>query len=242
MTSESPLPAKRGLIIRHVPHEGLAGYRAPIEAAGYVLDRIDMCGPEFAEADFLSPDLLILMGGPMGVYEQSTYPWIAHEIERIAERIEHGLPTLGICLGSQLIAAALGADIYAGPVKEIGFSPLTLTEAGRASPAAHLQDVPVLHWHGDTFDLPPGTELLASTPNYPHQIFRRGRWLLALQCHAEMGVDPRIDAWIADSRDYLAEAGICPNALRSEYDTTGPQSERAGQKMIAEWLNQLEAA
>ncbi|MDB5702026.1 MAG: glutamine amidotransferase [Sphingomonadales bacterium] len=241
MNSESPAPPKSGLIVRHVPHEGLAGYRTPIEAAGFELDRIDVCGPEFAHADFLSPDLLILMGGPMGVYEQSAYPWLAREIERIAERLELGLPTLGICLGAQLVAAALGAEIYAGPVKEIGFSPLTLTEAGRASPVAHLEDVPVLHWHGDTFDLPPGTELLASTRDYPNQIFRRGTSLLALQCHAEMGVDPRIDAWIADSGDYLSEAGICPRALRSEYDETGPHSERAGQKMIAEWLTQLAA-
>jgi GMP synthase (glutamine-hydrolysing) len=232
-------PLKTGLIIRHVPHEGLAGYRAPIEAAGYELDRIDVCGPEFAQANFLSPDLLILMGGPMGVYERSAYPWIDHEIERVAERLEHGLPTLGICFGAQLVAAALGAEIYAGPVKEIGFSPLTLTEAGLGSPVAHLADVPVLHWHGDTFDLPAGTELLASTENYAHQAFRRGNALLALQCHAEMGVDPRIDAWIEDSTDYFAATGVCPKALRSEYDVTGPRSESAGQRMIAEWLAQL---
>lgn len=238
-SAQSP---KRGLIIRHVPHEGLAGYRTPIEAAGYELDRIDVCGPAFAEADFMSPDLLILMGGPMGVYERYAYPWIDHEIERVAERLEHNLPTLGICFGAQLIAAALGAEIYAGPVKEIGFGQLTLTEAGRSSPVAHLADVPVLHWHGDTFDLPPGTELLASTETYPHQAFRRGRTLLALQCHAEMGTDPRIDEWIADSIDYLSEAGICPKALRSEYDVTGPISENAGQRMIAEWLGQLEPA
>jgi GMP synthase (glutamine-hydrolysing) len=241
MDPESSTPTKRGLIIRHVPHEGLAGYRDPIEAAGYELDRIDVCGPEFAGADFLSPDLLILMGGPMGVYERYAYPWIDHEIERVAERLEHDLPTLGICFGAQLIAAALGAEIYAGPVKEIGFAPLTLTEAGKESPVAHLEDVPVLHWHGDTFDLPPGTELLASTSHYRHQAFRRGRTLLALQCHAEMGVDPRVDAWIADSKDTLTEVGICPNALRSEYDETGPHCERAGQRMIGAWLEQLAA-
>lgn len=239
MPAES-ITAKRGLIIRHVPHEGLAGFRVPIEAAGYELDRIDVCGPEFASADLLSPDLLILMGGPMGVYERKAYPWIEHEIERLAERLDHGLPTLGVCFGAQLVAAALGADIYAGPVKEVGFAPLTLTEAGASSPVAHLADVPVLHWHGDTFDLPPGTELLASTTNYPHQAFRRGRELLALQCHAEMGTDPRIDAWIDESTEYLSQANVCPRAIRTEYDTIGPVSERAGQRMITTWLRELE--
>jgi GMP synthase (glutamine-hydrolysing) len=237
--SSEPTNTKRGLIIRHVPHEGIAGFREPIEAAGYELDRIDVCSPEFATADFLSPDLLILMGGPMAVYERYAHPWIDHEVERLAERLDHGLPTLGICLGAQLVAAALGAEIYAGPTKEVGFTPLTLTEAGSASPVAHLTDVPVLHWHGDTFDLPPGTELLASTPSYPHQAFRRGRELLALQCHAEMGTDPRIDVWIAESTDYLSQANVCPNTLRSEYDITGPVSERAGQRMITAWLDEL---
>lgn len=239
MHSESK-PARRGLIIRHVPYEGLAGYRFPIEAAGFKLDRIDVCGPEFAEADFLTPDLLILMGGPMGVYESEAHPWIAHEIDRVAERLANDLPTLGICFGAQLVAAALGANIYPGPAKEVGFGQLTITEAGRATPVAHLSDVPVLHWHGDTFDLPHGTELLASTESYPNQIFRRGKSLLALQCHAEMGTDPRIDAWIAESADDLSKAGICPKALRSEYDVTGPISENAGQRMIAAWLEELE--
>jgi GMP synthase (glutamine-hydrolysing) len=239
MPSESA-KAKRGLIIRHVPHEGLAGFRAPIEAAGYELDRIDVCGPEFVTADFLSPDLLILMGGPMGVYERYAYPWIDHEVERLAERLDHGLPTLGVCLGAQLVATALGSEVYAGPIKEVGFGSLTLTGAGASSPVAHLADVPVLHWHGDTFDLPAGTELLASTPSYPNQAFRRGRELLALQCHAEMGTDPRIDAWIAESTDYLSQAQVCPRAIRSEYDTIGPISERAGQRMICAWLEQLD--
>jgi GMP synthase (glutamine-hydrolysing) len=234
-----PTKPKRGLIIRHVPHEGIAGFRGPIEAAGYELDRIDVCGPEFATTDFLSPDLLILMGGPMAVYEGHANPWIVHEVERIAERLDHGLPTLGICLGAQLIAAALGADVYAGPVKEVGFAPLTLTDAGSASPVAHLAEVPVLHWHGDTFDLPPGTELLASSASYRHQAFRRGRELLALQCHAEMGTDARIDAWIEQSTDYLSQANVCPKGIRSEYDVNGPISERAGQRMITAWLQEL---
>lgn len=231
---------KQALIVRHVPREGLAGYKAPLEAAGYAIDRLDVCDRAFGTADFLSPDLVVLMGGPMGVYESAQHPWIAHEIERVAERLEYGLPTLGVCFGAQLIAAAMGSDVYTGPVKEIGFGALELTEAGRESAVAHLDGVPVLHWHGDTFDLPRGTELLASSAAYRHQGFRRGRNLLALQFHAEMGVDPRIEDWIGESEHCLDRIGITPAALRAHYAEHGPRAVDAGQRMIAAWLDQLD--
>ena len=231
---------KRALIVRHVPREGLAGYCAPLEAAGYAIERLDVGDPAFGSADFLGPDLVILMGGPMGVYERSQHPWIAHEIERVAERLDHDLPTLGVCLGAQVIAAALGSDVYAGPAKEIGFAPLALTGTGRAAPTSHLDGVPVLHWHGDTFDLPNGTELLASTEKFERQAFRRGDTLLALQFHAEMGIDPRIEEWIAESPDTLDTLGLSAEAMRHQYAVHGPRAARAGQDMIGAWLTRLD--
>ena len=222
-----------GLIIRHVPYEGIAAYREPIEAAGYVLDRVDVGDHGFANIDFLSPDLLILMGGPMGVYERAAHPWIDCEIVRLAERIACGLPTLGVCFGAQMLAAAMGAEVVRGPSLEIGFGPVTLNAAGADSPLRHVADVPVLHWHGDTFGLPEGVELLASTAAYPHQAFRRGRNLLALQFHAEMGEDPRFEAWL-DGADESAREG-----LRAEHDALGPAAAAAGRAMIREWLGQL---
>ena len=100
---------KKGLIIRHVPHEGIAGFRDPIEAAGYQLDRIDVEDPLFGRVDLGEPDLLIMMGGPMGVYEQDRHPWIACQLRRLARRLEAGRPTLGVCFGAQMIAAALSS-------------------------------------------------------------------------------------------------------------------------------------
>lgn len=223
-----------GLIIRHVPYEGIAGYREPIEAAGYVLDRVDVGDAGFSNIDFLSPDLLLMMGGPMGVNDRAEHPWIDYEIVRLAERIACGLPTLGVCLGAQMIAAAMGARVVTGPGPEIGFGPVMLNGAGSDSPLRHVTDVPVLHWHGDTFDLPEGVELLASTAAYPHQAFRRGRNLLALQFHAEMGEDPRFEAWL-DGADKDARAG-----LRAEHDALGPAAVVAGRAMIAEWLAQID--
>ena len=222
-----------GLIIRHVPYEGIAGFREPIEAAGFVLDRVDVGDAGFSSIDFLSPDLLVLMGGPMGVYERAAHPWIDCEIVRLAERIACDLPTLGVCLGAQMIAAAMGSEVVRGPGPEIGFGPVTLNAAGAESPLRHIADVPVLHWHGDTFDLPEGVELLASTAAYPHQAFRRGRELLALQFHAEMGEDPRFEAWL-EGADEGAREG-----LRADHDVLGPGAVVAGRAMIAEWLGQL---
>jgi GMP synthase (glutamine-hydrolysing) len=228
---------RRALIIRHVPHEGVAGYRAPIEAAGYEIGRIDVTDSAFAALDLCEPDLLIMMGGPMGVYEREQYPWISCQLRRLSKRLEADRPTLGVCFGAQMMAAALGAEVYAGPRKEVGFHPVTVHDD--TSPLRHLTGVPVLHWHGDTFKLPENVELLASSHVYNHQAFRRGRNLLALQFHAEMGLDPRFDAWIEQWPESVVEAGGTEADLRDAHARHGPGAVSAGQAMIREWLEQL---
>jgi GMP synthase (glutamine-hydrolysing) len=227
---------KSALIIRHVPYEGVAGFRQPIEDAGYIVDRIDVTDPDFSSIDLSRPDLLIMMGGPMGVYETERYPWIACQIGRVAKRLETDRPTLGVCLGAQMIAAALGVDVYPGPVKEVGFGAVQVSDAGAASPLRHIHDVPILHWHGDTFDLPQGVDLLASSPVYAHQAFNRGPNILALQFHAEMGEDPRFDAWIDEWPESVMEAGRDIAGMRDDHDRLGPIAVKAGREMIGEWL------
>lgn len=233
------MPRKSALIIRHVPHEGVAGFRTPIEAAGYHVDRIDVADPAFSSLDLREPDLLIMMGGPMGVYEQDRHPWIACQLRRLAARLDADRPTLGVCFGAQMIAAAMGAEVFAGPVKEVGFHPVTIHSPALDGPLRHLADVPLLHWHGDTFTLPPGAELLASSHVYEHQAFRRGASVLALQFHAEMGLDPRFDAWMEQWPEAVVEAGGDEVSLRAAHDLHGPNAVAAGQAMIAEWLDQL---
>lgn len=225
---------KTGLIIRHVPHEGIAGYREPIEAAGYLLDRVDVDEPHFGSIDLCEPDLLIMMGGPMAVYEQDRYPWIACQMRRLARRLAANRPTLGVCFGAQMMAAALGARVYSGPHKEIGFHPLS--DICPKSPLRHLIDVPVLHWHGDTFDLPNDVDLIASTAPYPHQAFCRGPNILALQFHAEMGTDPRFDHWVDQWPEALEEAGYSADSIRRLHARHGPPAVAAGRKMVSEWL------
>ena len=230
---------KRALIIRHVPCEGVAGYREPIEAAGYHVDRIDVADPAFSSLDLAEPDLLIMMGGPMGVYEQDEHPWIRCQLRRLALRLAADRPTLGVCFGAQMIAAALGARVYPGPAKEVGFHPVTVHANAGDGPLRHVAGVPVLHWHGDTFTLPDGVELLASSHVYPHQAFARGPNLLALQFHAEMGEDERFDVWLEQWPDSVAEAGSDVASLRAAHDALGSQAVSAGRAMSAQWLEQL---
>lgn len=232
---------KKALIVRHVPREGAAGFLQPIEAAGYAIDRIDVADPAFAGVDLCAPDLLIMMGGPMGVYEQDIHPWIPIQIAKLADRLDRDRPTLGVCLGSQMIAAALGAPVYPGGRMELGFAPVALNADGAASPLRHLDGVPLLHWHSDTFDLPQGAQLLASSGIYAHQAFRRGPNLLALQFHAEMGEDPRFGDWLTHFWADLDVARQCGIALRRDHDIHGPGAVAAGRAMVAEWLAGVEA-
>jgi len=235
---EGPAMANRSaLIIRHVPYEGVAGFRAPIEAAGYEIDRIDVSDENFPDRDLTEPDLVIMMGGPMGVYEQETHPWITCQLRRLARRLEADRPTLGVCFGAQMIAAALGAEVRPGPRAEVGWHPLMVHDP--AGPLRDLVGVPVLHWHGDTFTAPDGCEFLAASPAYAHQAFRRGPNLLALQFHAEMGLDPRYQAWLDEGNAMMQAAGTDADTMRRAHDEHGARAVAAGQAMITRWLERL---
>lgn len=228
------------LVIQHEDYEALAGFQKPLERRGYEIATINVRDPAYPTLCFLDPDLLVIMGGPMGVYETDAHPWINHEIVRTAERVLADRPTLGVCLGSQVMAAAMGARVYAGDIKEVGFGPINLTGAGQASPLAAIQNTPLLHWHGDTFDLPLGTTLLASTSVYSNQAFARGPNILALQFHPEMGEDDGFAAWCDQGDPCIAAAGTNTDQLMREHTEFGPAAVAAGRIMLDSWLAQLE--
>ena len=231
--------SKTALVVRHVAFEDL-GHFAPVLAdAGYDVRYCDIGLNELNAAGFVAADLVIVLGGPIGVYEEDKYPFLSQEIELIRARLAAKRPTLGICLGAQLMARALGARVYPGPAKEIGFSPLTLTDAGRASCLSVFEGKPVLHWHGDTFDLPVGATLLASTEICTQQAFSFGRNAIGFQFHPEAGA-AGFERWLIGHTSELAAAGKSIPALRADYERLAPLLAEPAQSCLRQWLNQLE--
>jgi GMP synthase (glutamine-hydrolysing) len=227
---------KSCLAVRHVAFEDLGLLGPLIAARGYDVRYHDAGIEPFEPGTLAGPDLVIVLGGPIGVYERDTYPFIAAEIAAIAARLDAGKPILGVCLGAQMMAAALGAKVAPGPVKEIGWAPLTLTPAGQASVLAPLGAEPVLHWHGDNCELPAKCERLASTPHCPVQAFARTPSQLALQFHLE--TEPaRFESWLVGHAVELAKAGIDPRKLREEARTLGPATREVGSKVLSAWLD-----
>jgi GMP synthase (glutamine-hydrolysing) len=230
--------SKTCLAVRHVAFEDL-GLLAPLIAArGYEI-RYHEAGVQRFEADgLLAHDLVVVLGGPIGVYEADTYPFVTGEVAAIAARLQAGKSLLGICLGAQMMAAALGARVAPGLVKEIGWAPLTLTSAGQSSVLAPLADVPVLHWHGDNCDLPAGCEQLASTAACPVQAFSRLPSQLALQFHIE--TDPaRLEQWLVGHTVELGKAGIDPRSLREQMKIHGAATAIAGRAVLSRWLDSI---
>jgi GMP synthase (glutamine-hydrolysing) len=235
------MTTKTCLAVRHVAFEDL-GVLGPLVAARGYETRYHDAGIDRFEADtLLAPDLLIVLGGPIGVYERDTYPFIDDEIAAITARIHANKPMLGICLGAQMMAAALGARVAPGPAKEIGWAPLTLTDAGQKSVLAPLGTTPVLHWHGDNCELPAGCERLASTQHCPVQAFMRMPAQLALQFHLE--TEPaRFESWLVGHTVELSKAGLDPRAVRAQAHTLGPATRERGRHVLASWLDLVGAA
>lgn len=232
--------AKTCVAVRHVAFEDLGLLGPVLSARGYDI-RYHDAGVDSFDGDTLAQsDLIIVLGGPIGVYEQVSYPFIADQIAAIAARLAANKPILGICLGAQLMAAALGARVAPGPVKEIGYGPLTLTEAGKVSALRPLGTIPVLHWHGDNCDLPRGCKCLASTPHCPVQAFMRSPTQLALQFHLE--TEPaRFEAWLVGHTVELGKAGIDPCQLREEARSHGPPLRDVGRNVFGAWLDSIAA-
>jgi len=227
---------KSCLVLRHVAFEGLGVLADLLPDYGFAT-RICEIGVDLFPADEIaSCDLLIVLGGPIGVYETEAYPFLVDELSAIDARLRGKKPTLGICLGAQLMAAALGAKVAPGPAKEIGYAPLTLTDEGRASPLALLEGVNVLHWHGDAFALPAGGQNLAYTTVCPHQAFALESYALGLQFHAE--VEPgALEPWLIGHAVELAKAGIDPRTIRAQAAEFGAGTAAAGRHVFRAWLD-----
>jgi GMP synthase (glutamine-hydrolysing) len=226
------------LAIRHVVFEDLGLLGPLVDARGYDVRFVDAGIEPIDVEDFVAADMAVVLGGPIGVYETQAYPFIVDEIAAVAARLDADKPILGICLGAQMMAAALGARVAPGPVKEIGWAPLTLTPAGQDSVLSPLGQSPVLHWHGDNCELPAGCEVLAATRHCPVQAFTRKPWQLALQFHLE--TEPaRFESWLIGHTVELNKAGIDPRDLRTQVHTLGPAARERGRAVLAAWLDDI---
>jgi GMP synthase (glutamine-hydrolysing) len=224
------------LAIRHVAFEDLGLLAGLLAERGFSVRYRDAGIGAMSPELLVRPELVVILGGPIGVYENDLYPFLDAELAAIRTRLAAGKPTLGICLGAQLMAKALGAAVAPGPQKEIGWAPLTLTSEGRASVLAAFETAPVLHWHGDNFELPVGAVRLASTPACPNQAFAIGNKQLGLQFHIE--VDPaRIEQWLIGHTVELGKAGIDPRALRRDAVSLGHATAEKGRAALAAWLD-----
>jgi GMP synthase-like glutamine amidotransferase len=171
---------------QHVPFEGLGAIEGWLRARGHTLAGTRFHAGEAPPVNADGFDWLIIMGGPMNVYQYRDHPWLRAERDLIARAVAAGKRVLGVCLGAQLIADALGGKVYQNDEREIGWFPVRSVPDGDASPFKFPPEVMVFHWHGDTFSLPPGSRWLAESAGCPHQAFAVGSRVLGLQFHLEM--------------------------------------------------------
>jgi GMP synthase-like glutamine amidotransferase len=175
---------RRAHYLQHVPFEGLGSIEPWLRVAGYGITNTQF----FESTELPDPhhiDLLVVMGGPMSVNDEDEFPWLALEKKFIRDVIESGKPVLGICLGAQLIASAMGAKVYQNPIKEIGWLPVQGVSSIGASSFSFPPSTEVFHWHGETFDLPPGATLIARSEGCENQAFQIGTSVIGLQFHLE---------------------------------------------------------
>ncbi|MGJ0391004.1 glutamine amidotransferase [Microbacterium sp. CGR1] len=226
------------LALRHVQFEDLGILEPALVARGYsirYLDAgIDGIDPEAVDA----ADVVVVLGGPIGVHDEDCYPLLRETKVAVDRRLRSGRPMLGICLGAQLIAEAMGAAVRSTGAVEIGYAPLDLTPQGLTSPLRHLDGVPVLHWHGDEFGIPVGAAHLASTPGFPHQAFSAPN-VLGLQFHLEPDSES-IERWLIGHAHELSQHDVDPNVIRADARRHGAELRRAAAVVLDAWLDDWE--
>jgi GMP synthase-like glutamine amidotransferase len=229
------------LVLQHIACEPPGVYEDVLRERGAAIHRVELDEGE-PLPDWREFDAIVAMGGPMSVNDEDELPWLRAEKTLIAEAAHAGVPIFGACLGSQLLAASLGGEVVAGPAPEVGILPVFLTEAAAGDPvfAGLPHELPTLQWHGDTFSLPEGAVLLASSPAYPNQAFRWGERAYGVQFHLEVSRE-MAEEWarVPAYANALAEV-LGPGSAETLVDEVAARSDGMlahGRELFARWCD-----
>ena len=239
------MPRPKILVFQHVPYEPLGTLDPLLKKAGFRIRYVN-----FGRDATVRPSLdgyvaLIVLGGPMNCEQIETHPNLAVEVDILREAVARDMSILGICLGAQLLAKALGGRVSPNETREIGWYDVELTEAGISDPVlstfAPVQQV--FQWHEDGIELPPDVECLASSPASPVQAFRHGEHAYGLQFHLEVN-QPLIERWLTvpgNQPALSAEAGrIDPDAIRATTETSIANLEALSEQTFSRWIDRFE--
>lgn len=236
----------RVLVLQHIDCEPPGVYEDVMLERGVQITRLELDEGDPIPADPSAFDAIIAMGGPMSANDDATLPWLTSEKALIASAVEQDVPYFGVCLGAQLLAASVGAPVFRGPTPEVGVLPVTLTSAAREDPVfSELpEELTTLQWHSDTFDLPEGAVLLASSPAYPNQAFRLGSTTYAVQFHIEVS-NAMACAW-ADVPEYAASLEATQGAgamdrLVADLEATDGRLSAHARALFERWLDLVAA-
>jgi GMP synthase (glutamine-hydrolysing) len=234
------------LVLQHIACEPPGVYEDALSDRGATIHRVEL-DEGGRLPDWREFDAIVAMGGPMSANDEEELPWLRDEKALIAEAVRAGLPFFGACLGVQLLAASLGAEVVACPAPEVGLLPVFLTDAATSDPV--FADLPrellTLQWHGDTFSLPDDAVLLASSPASSNQAFRWGRHAYGVQFHLEVSRKMAQDwAGVSSYADAL-ERVLGPDSAAPFVEQIGEQAEEMrahGRTMFERWLDLVASA
>ncbi|WP_295849723.1 glutamine amidotransferase [uncultured Xylophilus sp.] len=235
------MTTKTLLILRHSVLDGPGSLEGYFRDAGWHIDFVEAPHDDLSRIDPLAADLVLPLGSGLSVYDEALFPFITAERTLLQRRLAAERPTLGICFGAQLIASALGERVYAAPQKEVGWYPIELLPGAEASPVRHLapDTTPaVMHWHGDTFDLPAGTTRLARSALCATQAYARGDHLLAFQFHPEVTA-ANVEGWLVESSFAGEDRAERIGTLRRDTARFQPAMQAGVARCLDEWLAKL---
>jgi GMP synthase (glutamine-hydrolysing) len=229
-------------VLQHHPVENLGSIADALEGAALAWQYVHVNDGQPVPASMKGAGGLIVMGGPMGVYQTDRYPWLRDEMRLIEDAVKLNLPVLGVCLGAQILAAALGAKIERNPNgKEIGWHPIRLSDSAKDDRL--MSGLPAtmtpFHWHGDIFELPPGAVSLASSDKTPCQAFRHGDKTYGFQFHFEAtrdGVAAMAEAFAKD----LVRENISADQMIAQAAELVPSLEKISDEVFSRWASPIQ--